>query len=220
MNKKILLIFLTGTLLYACTNRSSGGSSSGDRIEITPFIVSKVILQDTLVLNRLFLKDTGYKGTFVDPGISYDNNPALYLEKKEFENLQSSVWTMMRDPKSKIFLGLNGTAPDWSKPASKKELRDRFFRCDTVPMSTYDPNGNEIITAVWACDSTSIIDGLGAIYFYETWYFNKANNMIEKEVLGYSLFQYIEEKQAFRQLFFVFRDEEALKKAKENYSDL
>jgi hypothetical protein len=217
--KKILLAVLTGILLNACTSKSSG-STSEDRIEITPFIVSKVILQDTLVINRLFAKDTGYKGTFIEPGFSYDNNPALYLEKREFENLQTSIWAMINEPKSKVFLGLNGEAPDWNKPVSKTDLRSRMMRCDTVAMSTFDPKGNEIITAVWACDSTSIMEGIAAICFYETWYFNKSNNMIEKEVLGYSVFQYVEDKQAFRQLFYVFRDEEALKKAKTNYSDL
>ena len=55
------------------------------------------------------------------------------------------------------------------------------------------------------------------IDFYESWYFNSDNNMIEKETLGYSLFEYVPAKEAYRQLYFVFKDEAALEKAKKYY---
>ena len=58
---------------------------------------------------------------------------------------------------------------------------------------------------------------ISRIIFFESWYLNTKTNLIEKETLGYSVWQYVKDKEAYRELFVVFRDEKAIKKAKKYY---
>ena len=92
------------------------------------------------------------------------------------------------------------------------------MRCDSIIESFFDAQGNEVVKKSFACDSTSIFRDICRIDFYETWYFNKETNMIEKDVIGYSVLKFVEERNAFKQLFSVLRDEQAIKKWNKYYA--
>ena len=216
--KKIIPILSIVLLVSACgTKENKTEASNSDRMEITRFIVNRVIFQDTLLINRE-LNDTAK--TKLEPHSCYDGNPALYLKGEQFEKLKEAIWMVIKSPDSKTFFNVNGGPPDWSQPAPKDVIRDKIIMCDSITESSFDEKGNEILTAKFYCDSSSIMDAVSQIYFYESWFLNKKTSMIERDVLGYSLYRYDAEKQGFRQLFYVFRDEEAFKTAKKNYTEL
>ncbi len=219
MKKITSLLAISVLLMSACSpKQEKTGEINGDRIEITPLIVNRVIFQDTFLINRSYADSS--KGKTITPHSSYDPNPALYLKDQEFNKMKEAVLAALHSSDSKVFLSNNGGAPDWTKPASKQEIREKMIVCDSIKESSFDADGNEILTPKFYCDSTSIMDQISQIYFYETWYFNKKSNMIEREVRGYSVYWYDAERQAFRQLFYVFKDEESFKTVKKNYWEL
>jgi hypothetical protein len=101
--------------------------------------------------------------------------------------------------------------------SSAKEVKDRVVQCAMVEESMFDANGDEIVQSKFMCDSMSSIRNINQIRFFESWYFNPATNMIERELLGYSLHEFVSDKNAFRELFDVFVNEAALEKARKYY---
>ncbi len=216
--KKAIGTFLVVSLLISSCSRNPGeprarSGKNNERIEITPFIVNKVILLDTTQIKTMYAQSDSGKMTLSEYD-SYFSQPCLYFNKLQFEQLKSVVWRLVRDPKSKVYPGL-GTSP-----YEAKALRDRVIVCDSVAESAFDEKGKEVITMRWMCDSTMIVSEINMIQFFESWYFNPENNMIERETLGYTVLQYVKEKEAYKYLFYVFRDEEAVKKAKKYCPDL
>ncbi len=218
--KQNLLVLSTVVLILNSCGKKEEAPTAGkdDRMEITPFMVTKVFLKDTVVINREYTADSTHKQR-AEPAFNYDGNPVLFLNEKQFGQFKEVIWALINDPKSKVLVPSSSVAPEW-KPADKSRLHDRLIICDSVAQISFDKNGDEVATPVWACDSVSIVDAIGKIHFYESWYFNKTTNMIERDVLGYSVFQYVVDKQAYRQLFYVFRDEQAFIKVKKLYDEL
>lgn len=206
-----LFIILCTLVLTACLKKESDKTSVTEkRIEITPFKINKVILRDTqLVKTMYFETDSGrlsiweYEEYF---GKSYS-----YLDYTGFNALRKAVWALVKSPGSKVYIDPLG------KPSSEKEIKDRVVKCAMVEESAFDAEGNEVIQSKFMCDSVSSIHNINMIRYFESWYFNPANNMIEREVLGYSVHEYVADKYAFRELFNVFVDEEALQKARKFY---
>jgi hypothetical protein len=205
------LIILCVLILAACCKKEDGnGSLTNKKVEITPFKINKVILRDTQMIRSMYFDaDSGrlrlweYDEYF---GKSYS-----YLNYTEFNALRKAVWALVRSPGAKVYVDPT------TKVSSLQEVRDRVVRCAMVEETSFDTEGNEVIQSRFMCDSVSAIHNINMIRFFESWYFNPENNMIERELLGYSVHEYVADKEAFRELFDVFVSDAALEKARKYY---
>lgn len=193
--KKLVILSVLALLVFTdCGRKKHSAKAKEERIEIVPFYRERVMVQDLHDIDtNLFLVE-----------------PEEFLNKEQYENYKSAIWTIIRNPKSKVY--------DWVEQISKpEELKNRVSFCDSIKESTFDAQGNETTTSRFLCDSASVMDNLSRIEFYESWYLNTKTNLIEKETLGYSIWQYVKSKEAFREIFLVFRDDAAREKCKKYY---
>jgi hypothetical protein len=190
--KKALYILIAVAAFVSCgrKHKTKHVSDKQERIEIVPFYKNKVYLQD------LHLIDTN----------QFLVEPEEFLTREQYGKFTNSMWKLIRNPKNKAFPG----AMSFTKPHTREDLMERFIECDSVVQ--VDENDQPIGKPYWACDSTARMNNIALIYFYESWYLNTKTNLIEKETLGYSIWNYVKEKEAFREMFVVFRDEAAAKK--------
>jgi hypothetical protein len=190
--KRIIIILVSLAVFISCGRKHKNKKEiKEERIEVVPFFTNVVYTQDLHIIDtNLYLVE-----------------PQEFLSKAQFKVFTDAIWTMIRNPKSRLF-------DDPDQICTEQSLKDRFRRCDTLVQSSFNAEGEEIITAVWACDTASIVDNASRIEFYESWYLNTKTNLIEKETLGYTLWSYVPDKEAFRQMFIVFRDDKAMEKCK------
>lgn len=179
------------------------------REEITPFIINSMILKDTTQIKSMpvYRDAPSETMTLYEYNESY-RNAEHFLSPQQFSAFRDMVWSVVKSPKSKVYI-----YPE-NKAATKKEVFEKTVMCDSIVMTSFDPQGNEITSRHWICDSLSKIYNIQRIDFYETWYFNKATNMIDRETLGYSLWEYISDMGAYRPLFYVLKDEKAAQKVR------
>ncbi len=194
MKKLIILSLLVSLVFTDCGRKKhTAKKNKEERIEIVPFYRNRVMVKD---LHEL---DTNM----------YLVEQEEFLNKQQLKVLTAAMWSVIKNPGSKVFTN------DLYKPAGAAELKERFIRCDSViPVDSLD---NPIGKAFLSCDSTTIMDGVSLIYFFESWYLNTKTNLIEKETLGYAVWSYVPFKEAFKETFIVFRDEEAREKCKKYY---
>ncbi|MBK7669585.1 MAG: hypothetical protein IPJ32_20960 [Sphingobacteriaceae bacterium] len=192
--KKLIILSLLALLVFTNCGRKkhTAKKAKEERIEIVPFYRNSVDVQD---LHRI---DTNM----------YLVEPEEFLNKQQYENFKNAMWQIIRNPKSKVFNGSD-------QLCTADVLRDRVVYCDSVV--NVDSLDNRIGAPYWLCDSTSVMDNLSRVEFYESWYLNTKTNLIEKETLGYAVWQYVKDKEAFREIFVVFRDDEAREKCKKYY---
>jgi hypothetical protein len=195
MKKLVILSVLAALCFTNCGRKKHSVKNVKEgRKEIVPFYRNLVSIQDMHEIDtNLYLVE-----------------PEEFLDKNQYETFKQAMWSVIRDPKSKVY--------NWvDQPATAQELKDRVAYCDSIKESSFDANGNETITSSFRCDSVTIMNSLSKIEFYESWYLNTKTNLIEKETLGFSLWQYVKEKEAYREILLVFKDEEARAKCKKYY---
>jgi len=197
--------------VFACSKKESDKTKvSEQRTEITPFKINKIILRDTQLVKTTYLEtDSGRMSTWEYQ--EYFGKEYSYLNYTEFNALRKAVWRLVKNPGSKVYLNPN------DKASSPQEVKDRVVRCGMVEESAFDAEGNELVQSRFVCDSGSAIRNINMIRYFESWYFNPKNNMIERELLGYSVHEYVADKYAFRELFNVFVSDQALEKARKYY---
>ncbi len=200
-------IFYFLAVAYAA---SSFAQTSQARKEITPLIKTTVILKDTTRIRNIASRGEGDMSVH-DYNEMYMSQ-TYHLSPAQFSIFQAAMWQAVRSPRSKVYQFYG------SKPWTAKEVRDRVIVCDTVMESYFDEKNNVVEKKRWICDSTSRLHNVNRLDFYESWYFNPATNMIEKEVLGYCVLEYDRERNIYKGLFNVFRDEKAVAKIK-SYMD-
>ncbi len=83
-------------------------------------------------------------------------------------------------------------------------IKDKLKKCDSIKESSFDAEGNEIITSRWNCDSTSIFREVLKYQLKEDWFFDKQKSVLEVRILGLGAYQYVEEKEAYKELFWVY----------------
>ncbi len=195
--KKLIIFSVLALLVFTDCGRKkhSAKKSEEGRIEIVPFYRNHVMVQD---LHQI---DTN----------QFLVEPEEFLSKAQYEIFKNAMWSVIRNPNSKTFVSSSG----FIKPSTIAEMRERFVRCDSVV--EVDSLDNPLGKPYYACDSTTIMNGVSMIYFFESWYLNPKTNLIEKETLGYSVWSYVPFKEAFKETFLVFRDEQAVEKAKKYY---
>jgi hypothetical protein len=195
----------------ACSRKGEKNEAVNDkRVLITPFKISKVMLRDTTQIRSIYAETDSGRISISDYIEGYDKE-TKFFNLYQFKLLYQAVWALIKNPGSKIYVDPN------SKPAALQEVKDRIMKCDMVELSSFDAEGNEIVQSKYMCDSTTAIYNINQIRFFEAWYFNPENNMIERDLLGYSVHEYVKDKFAFRELFNVFKDSLALEQAKKYY---
>jgi hypothetical protein len=192
--KKIIILSVLALLVFTDCGRKKHSSkrTKGERIEIVPFYRELSMVQDLHEIDtNLYLVE-----------------PEEFLNKSQYENFKNAIWSIIRHPDSKVYNGAD-------QISTAEELRNRVVYCDSVV--NVDSLDNRIGVPYWACDSVSIMNNLSRVEFYESWYLNTKTNLIEKETLGFTIWQYVKEKEAFREILLVFKNEETREKCKKYY---
>ena len=210
MRKLSILIILLS--LWACSNKEGepGPGGNAERVEITPFKINKVLLRDTELVKTVYMLTDSGRMSITDYQYNWDKD-YKFLDYTGFTALRQAVWALVRNPGSKVYVNPMGNA------STPSEVKERVIQCAMIEESSFDKNGDETIQSKYMCDSVTTIRNINQIRFFESWYFNSATNMIERELLGYSVHEYVPDKMAFRELFDVFVNEKALEKARKYY---
>lgn len=93
---------------------------------------------------------------------------------------------------------------EFLKPMEKAEVKQKIVSCDSIKESNVDADGNEIITSVWKCDSTSIYRNIRKYRLKEDWFFDKQKSVMEVRIVGIGVFTYDEDKEADKELFWIY----------------
>lgn len=93
---------------------------------------------------------------------------------------------------------------DFMIPYELSALRNKLIKIDTVERITYDSLGNEHIERVATVDSTSIYRKILRYRLKEDWFFDKQKSGLEVRIIGIAAYEFDEEKEAFRELFWVY----------------
>lgn len=89
-------------------------------------------------------------------------------------------------------------------PYERAEIRNLLVKKDTIPQYTVDDKGEEITIMLPVADSTSIYRRVLKYRLKEDWFFNKQTSTLETRIIGIGAYEYIEEKEAYRELFWVY----------------
>lgn len=89
-------------------------------------------------------------------------------------------------------------------PLETAAIKDKLKKCDSIKESNFDDQGNEIFTSRWNCDSTSIYREVYKYKLKEDWFFDKQKSVLEVRIIGIGAYQYVEAKDGFLELFWVY----------------
>ncbi|MBP7809478.1 MAG: hypothetical protein KA163_09310 [Bacteroidia bacterium] len=210
MMKKLGILLLV-LLIWSCSrNGEKDMGSASQRTEITPFKINKILLRDTQLIKSFFVEADSGRMSINEYEINWGRE-YKFLDYTSFNALRKAIWALVKNPESKVYVNPMGNV------STKQEVNDRVVACGMIEESTFDAEGNEIIKSRFNCDSMSTIRNINQIRFFEAWYFNPETNMIERELLGYSVHEFVSDKNAFRELFDVFVNDAALQKARKYY---
>lgn len=210
MMKKLGILLLV-LLIWSCSHKGEKDLGSvGGRTEITPFKINKILLRDTQLIKSFYAEADSGRMSINE----YQDNwgkEYKFLDYTSFNALRKAIWALVKNPESRVYVNPLGN------PSTKQEVNDRVVACGMIEESMFDAEGNEIIKSRFNCDSMTTIRNINQIRFFESWYFNPETNMIERELLGYSVHEFVSDKNAFRELFDVFVNDAALQKARTYY---
>lgn len=89
-------------------------------------------------------------------------------------------------------------------PLEKMAIRDKLKKCDSTDQTSYTPDGAEVVTKIFVCDSTSIFRNIRTYRLKEDWFFDKQKSVLEVRIIGVGVFTYDEDKEAPREQFWVY----------------
>ena len=195
---------LLSALLLGCNNPNKNNKDNSGKIEITPFIESSVILFDTTSIKTM-AKEVG-EGTLHE--YQSIRGHEYFLNEVQFNEYKKLVQAMLKDPNAKLY-----QFGELTKPG---QISKKFtITNDSVEQEQFDKDGNSFTVKVpGVTDSTWAVDGIRQIDFFETWFYDSKTNMIDKQLLGYSVITTDPIKNFERELFSVFVNDEAFIKFK------
>lgn len=199
-------------LICACTQKNDiekkvDTPKENNTVEITPFVINEVVLNDT---TKVLASTSG----FTKEGKWFPTETSFGYNKTYSPMASGQVKVLMeylrRSSKLKVYLDID------SLPLSTRQMYMYLNGCDSVV--EYDDKGKAKGPRHLMCDSTSMYDQIKKILFYESWALNKESGSIEKTVLGYSFFSYMENKNQYRLMYHIFSDDASLAIAKKYLS--
>jgi gliding motility associated protien GldN len=87
---------------------------------------------------------------------------------------------------------------------TRNEIRKRLIKQDSIIQYIIDANGETIEKMVPLSDSLDIFSRLLKIRIKEDWVFDKQRSFIDVRIVALAVFEWIEEKEAWRELFWVY----------------
>lgn len=90
------------------------------------------------------------------------------------------------------------------QPLSLAAARKKIVESDEIAEVNYDSFGTEQLTSRLASDSVSILARVTKVRLIEDWYLNKQSSSMEVRIVGMGFFEYVEEKEAYKELFWVY----------------
>lgn len=90
------------------------------------------------------------------------------------------------------------------KPYTVSEVRNKLVKCQEVTEFIYDPSGDEYAMTLCACDSVSIFSNVTKVRLKEDWYLNSSRAGVEVDIIAMAFYEYVEDKEAYKELFWVF----------------
>ena len=93
---------------------------------------------------------------------------------------------------------------EFYRPLSLSEARNKLVQEQEIKEVIYDSLGNEYETAVKSFDSTSIFGSVIKVRMKEDWYLNSGRSAVEVRIVALGFYEYVEEKEAYKELFWVF----------------
>jgi gliding motility associated protien GldN len=93
---------------------------------------------------------------------------------------------------------------EFLRPMNKEVVKSKLVKCDSIVESAVDDQGNAVETKVWKCDSNAIFAAIRKYRLKEDWFFDKQKSVMEVRVLGMGVYTYDEEKEAAKELFWVY----------------
>ncbi|MEO6302436.1 MAG: gliding motility protein GldN [Bacteroidia bacterium] len=89
-------------------------------------------------------------------------------------------------------------------PLELSAIRDKLKKCDSTDQTSYTPDGTEVSTKIFQCDSLTILRQIRTFRLKEDWFFDKQKSVLEVRIVGMGVFTYDEEKEAPREQFWVY----------------
>lgn len=89
-------------------------------------------------------------------------------------------------------------------PLEKAEVRKLLVVEDSIDVENVLEDGTPVTVRMPVSDSTSIYRRIQKFRLKEDWFFNKQTSTLEVRIIGIAAFEYIEDKEAYRELFWVY----------------
>lgn len=89
-------------------------------------------------------------------------------------------------------------------PYETSAIRNKLIKIDTIEQTIFDSLGNESIIKVPFIDSTSIYARVLKFRLKEDWFFDKQKSSLEVRIIGLAAYEYLEDKNLFKELFWVY----------------
>lgn len=89
-------------------------------------------------------------------------------------------------------------------PLSLSVVRNKLVQTIETNEIIYEPDGTEKEVPIVASDSTSIFTKVIKIRFVEDWFLNKERSDLEVRITGLAFYEYVEEKEAYNELFWIY----------------
>jgi hypothetical protein len=204
-NKNMKKLFL----LTACCFSLMLSAQDSSKYELARLIKTSVMLKDTTTLNTV---SNRYGSS--EPIATYITQTYFnFMEPVYFTDFKEKVLKMAYSKDAHIFSNW-----DLKNGLSASEIKEMLV------LKHFKEIENPLTGAIDSItDETSTTENISVVDFYETWYYNQKNNMIEKDVLAYQvMINNIDvdsgESRGLKGLFIIVRDEEARKKILRIYS--
>ncbi|MBK6522043.1 MAG: gliding motility protein GldN [Sphingobacteriaceae bacterium] len=89
-------------------------------------------------------------------------------------------------------------------PMERSEVRKLLVKGDSITRIEITEEGEEVPIKIWAVDSTSIYKSIQRFRLKEDWFFNKETSTLEVRIIGIAAYEYVQDKEAYRELFWVY----------------
>lgn len=162
-----------------------------------------VVVKDTSTLKHNF-KYYGDSLKQINEIVS--SNSTQYIDPLSFNQFIHIIKKYLKDKNAFAVMG--------NKKVKTAELKQKLFPCDSVEAIMFNERGDEIVTKVQACDSTSMFANTKILHFEESWYIDPKTYEFKKEVLSFSLIYWDEKREFWLSKLTIYKNQAAFDKIK------
>ena len=90
------------------------------------------------------------------------------------------------------------------KPLSISAVRNKLVKYQEAVMFSYDSLGNECEITVCSYDSVSVFSNVTKVRLKEDWYLNSSRSNVEVNIIAMAFYEYVEDKEGYKELFWVY----------------